>query len=897
MHRCCLCPEHPDVTDLHHIVFLGEGGPNTLDNLMVVCPTCHAKIHRIRQRYTKEQLRMYKERWVHLCGLGLPLDVRMAQASDYRNPPLPPGMPAPPAAYFAHPYPLQQNFTGRVRERKMLTEWLTKDNRPLFAYVALGGMGKSAVTWAWVQRDVLGLSLPGATEESPEIARSCGVAESDRPEGILWWSFYERESTFESFVRKALSYVSAGSVDPSAIPSAYARMQALYNSLSQRRFLIVLDGVERILRAYARLDAAYRGDEFEEDAHGDFRSCTDPYAGTFLQWLASRTRSKVLLTSRLLPRELESLGGCHAVELKAFAPEDGVAFFRAQGVTKETHAQIEAACEPYGYHPLALRLLSGLIAKDKRQPGDIEVAKRCDVVPSLKGKEHHHILQVAYDHLDEEKRKLVSSIAAFRSPVAYETVAVFNPYKSDAEFDDALDELIVRGLLLFDRQRGRYDMPPIVRQYTYDRLRDKAGVHTRLRDYFAAVPAPEKEKVQSVEDLAPVIELYHHTVRAERYDEAFGLFRDWFEKPLYHRLGHYPTCIKILHELFPGGKNQPPPLKEENQILALRVLGACISYSGASRCAIPLFDLANGIAESKGDLKGVSICLRSLALSGVGLGEFLKAAENLSSSITLSEKIKDRVGQARGRRGLGLLLAYRGEFEASAQEQQDAEILFHQRGEKQNAGVLWANRSLHALLMGDTSAARKAAQRARSESDTSPPDFSGRERDIIRAEWLLGAAIVQQVSSFRFHGPSSGNQPETLNLKLETLLEAERHLTRALSRCRRISLVELEPDILLAWARWHFLKGNSREARQYSDEALAIADRCEYRLCQADIHNFLARLALETGDQKTAIEHAHVGYERAWCDGPPHAYKPALDEAQRLLSEFGASPPALQASA
>lgn len=30
MHRCCLCPEHNDVTDVHHIVPISEDGPNRL---------------------------------------------------------------------------------------------------------------------------------------------------------------------------------------------------------------------------------------------------------------------------------------------------------------------------------------------------------------------------------------------------------------------------------------------------------------------------------------------------------------------------------------------------------------------------------------------------------------------------------------------------------------------------------------------------------------------------------------------------------------------------------------------------------------------------------------------------------------------------------------------------
>jgi hypothetical protein len=94
MHRCCLCPEHQEVVDLHHVVPISEDGPNTEDNLMAVCPTCHAKIHRIRNRYSAEQLRMYKERWVQLCALGLPLDMRIAQAFDTTRPPTPTQTPA-----------------------------------------------------------------------------------------------------------------------------------------------------------------------------------------------------------------------------------------------------------------------------------------------------------------------------------------------------------------------------------------------------------------------------------------------------------------------------------------------------------------------------------------------------------------------------------------------------------------------------------------------------------------------------------------------------------------------------------------------------------------------------------------------------------------------------------
>jgi hypothetical protein len=98
-------------------------------------------------------------------------------------------------------------------------------------------------------------------------------------------------------------------------------------------------------------------------------------------------------------------------------------------------------------------------------------------------------------------------------------------------------------------------------------------------------------------------------------------------------------------------------------------------------------------------------------------------------------------------------------------------------------------------------------------------------------------------------------------------------------------MIDHEPDILLAWTCWHRAAGHLKEARECVGDALAIADRCEYRLVQADAHNLLARLALDAGARAEARHHAEIAKERAWCDGPPHCYKPALDEAEKLLKE------------
>ncbi|MEO7910750.1 MAG: hypothetical protein ABIV47_13975, partial [Roseiflexaceae bacterium] len=83
------------------------------------------------------------------------------------------GLPRPPQPDFAHPYPIQSGFTGRVVERKMLTGWLHTSAQPVLAVIGIGGMGKSALTWAWLQRDVLNMPLLGASPDSAADSAAC----------------------------------------------------------------------------------------------------------------------------------------------------------------------------------------------------------------------------------------------------------------------------------------------------------------------------------------------------------------------------------------------------------------------------------------------------------------------------------------------------------------------------------------------------------------------------------------------------------------------------------------------------------------------------------------------------------------------------------------------------
>jgi hypothetical protein len=103
-------------------------------------------------------------------------------------------IPTPPTPYIAHPYTLSQtrDLVGRRDELNALTDWVAKPGSPayreaIFCFVAIGGMGKSALTWKWFN-DI-------APQEMPNLT------------GRLWWSFYESDAHFENFLNRALCYV------------------------------------------------------------------------------------------------------------------------------------------------------------------------------------------------------------------------------------------------------------------------------------------------------------------------------------------------------------------------------------------------------------------------------------------------------------------------------------------------------------------------------------------------------------------------------------------------------------------------------------------------------------------------------------------------------------------
>ena len=336
---------------------------------------------------------------------------------------------------------------------------------------------------------------------------------------------------------------------------------------------------------------------------------------------------------------------------------------------------------------------------DLQQPGDIAAARRLDVSGDLVQRQHH-VLEAAYDSLTPARRALLGRIACFRSPVSFDALkALAETPGGGATLDSDLRDLIGRGLLHHDTREGRFDLHPIVRRYAYDRLTapDRAAAHARLRDYFAAVP--EADKVTRLEDLAPVIELYHHTVRAGQYDEARTLFRDRIDKTTNWQFGACQLQIDLLRALFPDGENRRPRLKVKSaQAWTLNALAIDYSISGQPSHAVPLFEQATAIDEKLGDKRNLAIGLGAVAsVAFLPMGALRAAEANHRRRIALCREIEDDFQEGVGHQELGRLLGYRGEWADSEAELRVSSDYWEKTKDPQGLCVDEAYRALRAL--------------------------------------------------------------------------------------------------------------------------------------------------------------------------------------------------------
>lgn len=778
-------------------------------------------------------------------------------------------IPSPPQTYVAHRYSLLESshVVGRARELDLLTRWIRRSDAELQAVrilviTAMGGMGKSALTWKWFSE------MPA--EDTARFA------------GRIWWSFYESDATYENFTARALAYVLRIPLsDALAIPMA-RREQQLLEVLRQEPFLVCLDGLERILVAYARFDAARLDEEALEAESGAaysprlLRKTADWHAGAFLQKLSEQdVASQVLVTTRLYPSDLEGVvegerAGCKQIVLAGLDDEDGIALWRELGIRGDDEALLAAVRTVQNY-PLLMRILAGQIAGFRPAPGDLAAWRASNpsfdpfTLPLVKVR--NEVLDFAMTALPPAARLVLLTLAAFRMPVPYDILRPLfvgggSAFDRDSDLHDALSELEGRGLVGWDRAANRYDLHPVVRRVVWNGVH-AAGrelVYEKLHEHLAASPAVADVRASSVDQLAPAVELYYTLIALGRHTEAYGFFNSTIYNVLLVRMNRFRIVAQMLESLFPDGIANAPRLSNKKDIHSARwALAYAYHYAGQPGRAMEVWrSLADSVAGDR------SRALHNYADSLLSLGRLRESEKQMEECVSREKNPEER-GYALNRAHLAFLASIRGATET-------ADTLFKE--------ALLSYRRWPRL--------------------EHPADFSPMIQLISH---LLRHGRLEEARAMTRRGISTSALTDVVQIRIDALTmlgrvltadqhhdEAEAALTAALASACEIGS-EAEIEITISIADLYRRRGWLARARDLLSGVWEPLEREQLRLRHADARNVLAEIELAAERRAEAIDAATTAYRLAWCDGPPYAYSHALERARAVLASCDASEP------
>lgn len=872
-------------------------------------------VHRVYATF--ESLEEFKEKSIQaVASLRRHLDEHAPPSAQPAHEPgqtEPDFIPTPPAFYAEPPYIGSHEFLGRKAQLDTLNDWASPaDSHPIILFEAIGGAGKSLLTWEWT------------TKHAAQVRGDWA--------GRFWYSFYEKGAIMADFCQRALAYITG---QPLGLFRKMKTVQLggmLLQHLQTRPWLLVLDGLERVLVAYHRFDAAQVVDEeagaTDQIAHRDPCSAIRPEDDDLLRALAAAAPSKLIVTSRLIPRVLlnpasQPIPGVFHERLHGLHPTDAEALLRScdvKGNSQDIQNYLKSHCD---CHPLVTGVLAGLVndylpdrgnfdawAADPAYGGQLNLAE-LDLV-----QKRNHILYAALDALPDKSRQLLSTLALLYESVDYTTLSALNPHlppepeevkepqppeetwwwerMSDEEKEKArleyqaeverrkeyeqsvkarrqsheflaapqelsktVRDLERRGLLQYDAQAKRHDLHPVVRAIASGGLRpeEKERYGQRVVDHFSRQSNNPYAEAETLEDLRNGINVVRTLLQMGRYQQARNAYSTDLANALGINLEAHAEKLSLLRPFFPRGWTAMPE---------------SVSDMDSS-------DLAASAAVA---LSCMDELTEALALHGAALmGRLRRASWSfvIGSLLHISSTLADQNRLAQDERCLLFAL--------------DISVL---KDIKADLFKTRLRRFGQLVSRGQWDAAEEIWQLLEPMSRSWP-----------RSDYIPGTVEFYHVWFHFYRG----------SVREEHLAHAEQTARSGKNRPAVRALLRLRGEWLMEQGEWALGADNFNEAVRMAREVGQSAPTSETRLALAKFHLgqlpnphqeaeqltaakyhdhlALAELWRVIGDHVQAKKHALEAYREAWADGEPYVWRYGLNKASALLGKLGVEAPNL----
>jgi 3',5'-cyclic AMP phosphodiesterase CpdA len=852
---------------------------------------------------------------VHDFNKKVKAESHQEKTQDSTSPPI--DIISTPLAFYAEPdYIGSHQFVGRKAELDALSDWANRsDPTNLLLFEAIGGNGKSMLTWEWTTRHSTSVRSDWA--------------------GRFWYSFYERGAIMQDFCQRALSYMTGRPLKRLEKLKTAEMKDELIALLHSKPWLLILDGLERVLVAYHRIDAGELPDE-EANTPTDKILNRNPCDAIrdedndLLRALAACAPSKILVSSRLTPRVLlnpagQPIPGAKRITLLGLRPADAEALLRQCGIVGDSSAMQDYLRQNCDNHPLVIGILAGLIANylpdrynfdawsiDPSGGASLDLSKLNLI------QRRNHILHSAITVLPEASRQILSTLAFLFESVDYDTLEVFNPhlppepfevakpeppakkwrkeqmteeqkiqsreqYKAECakrkEYENALRswrklpevreaplklgktirDLEQRGLLQYDSRDRRYDLHPVVRGVAAGGMKsgDKERYGQRVLDYFSAQPKSPWDQVRSLKELSPAENIVRTFLRLGRFQDAACAYLDGCSSAHLFNLEAHVDILSFLRVFFPENWGELPQDIESADAQELaNTAGIALHYCGELEDAFAAFNASLEGRLGSEDWSGTLVQLGNIA-------ENLALQNQLAKTLRVHEHNQE-------------LSSLRG----------DEVDLFRSRF------LLFADQS----RVGDWQSADASWKQLDPMGRYWPRNlYRGGDAEFYYARWQYwqGTLMEKHLENATRLAFSDNNRYMLRNLhqlrgawqmdqeKWELAVVSFQEAVR-MARERRLIDPESETGLILAKLRISQLTRD--DARS---EALRVA---QFR---QPAHRYLAMLWLAIGNVDEARCRALDAYKWAWADGEPYVNRYELTKTTELLQQMNLEIPNL----
>ena len=737
-------------------------------------------------------------------------------------------------------------FAGRKSELDELDRWAAS-KAPLFVIEAIGGAGKSALAWEW----------------TTTRAQSAGT---------LWYNFCDGGADMAAFVAYALALTTGRQVEEFRGRYVSELAADLLLELNERPYLLVLDGLERVLVACNRLDASQTRDDRLE-SKSEHCACIKPEDGDLLYRLAAAAPSKVLVTSRLMPAALADaarhpLPGVWHLRLPGLQPDDAMRMMCDLGIRGGIDPENDDSMRRYlgenlDYQPLALGIAAGLIGDYVADTGNFdrwaddpqggEAAQLATLNPAQR---RTHILAAALNALEPNQRQVLNCMAALPAAASFEAIEALSPVEG-TDLVSVLQDLERRSLLQRDRRGNRYDLHPVIRGYAFDALSEteRRDICNRITDYLRSKPRDRYDNAKTLADLQQSIDIFRALVQANRLDDAASFYHGDFSDALAVSVGAHHEVLALLKPLFPDGfrNSRHGPTRSLDRDYLLNDAGLALDQLGRSGEAEEALaaslridiDEGNGL-EARTGLSNLGVCYAKTSPARS------IAAHELS--LELASAVRDQGHIARAH--LFLMSAYAG---AGLFKQAEAAWEAFRRlttpVNPEICAVGDAERRLCWLMFLRGTLTNQLLHSAESAAEAGNNRYAMRDLVRLRGEFSLQRGELHEaIASF-------GNCVQ-------------------MTQAAGMPAIDVETRLALALAR----NGDIEKARRIPDGVREFAASVA-----------LAELHLELGDREKARQLALAAYPPAWADGPAYPRWLDLTRCRAVFAVLGVPEPKLPA--